>query len=65
MSSTLDITPVEETKLPRYCIFRGKKVRIIGYLPKTEYCAEACFRIVDGSDTIRFIRRSQIERFVK
>ena len=65
MSSTLDITPVEETKLPRYCIFRGKKVRIIGYLPKTEYRAEARFQIVDGSDTVRFIWRSQVDRFVK
>ena len=61
----LDATPVEETNLPRYLIFRGRRVRVIGYLPKTEYRAEARFQIVDGSDTIRFIWRSQVERFIK
>lgn len=61
----MDVTPVEDTKLPRYAIFRGKRVRIIGYLPVTEYRKEGRFQIVDTDDSIRFINRAQIDRFVK
>ena len=56
---------VTETNIPRYAIFRGRKVRITQYWPKDENLTEAKFMIVDTDDTVRFIWRSQIDRFVK
>ena len=58
-------TPVEETNLPRYCIFRGRKVRIVGYLPAEKGHHDGIFQILDTDDTYRTIYREQIERFIK
>jgi hypothetical protein len=55
----IDHIPVDETNLPRYCIFRKRKVRIIAYEGAN------WFRIVDTDDTVRTIHRTQIDSFVK
>lgn len=52
--------PVEETKLPRYVIFRGRPVRVVGYSPKTE-ARPALFHVIDRSDAHRSLSRSQIQ----
>lgn len=54
---------VEETELPRYVRFRGKRVRVIGYDRKTENLP-ARFHVIDTSDNRRTVYRSQIT-FVK
>lgn len=55
--------PVEETNLPRYVIFRGKKVRVLGYT-KGEGSVPSLFRILDTDDTQRSVRRSDLT-FIK
>lgn len=54
---------VEETKLPRYVRFRGKKARIVGYDSKTEE-RPARFHIIDSQDARRTVYRSQVT-FIK
>lgn len=54
---------VEETNLPRYVVFRGKKARVIGYSAKTE-TRTARFEIIDSRDQRRSVSRHQIT-FIK
>ena len=44
---------LDESKLPRYAIFRKKKVRIIGY-------EDGKFLILDSNDDERKVDRSQL-----
>lgn len=53
-------TPIDETNIPRYAIFRGKKVRILEYMAQ----ASRPFKILDTDDSQRWVTRQQI-RFVK
>jgi ribosomal protein S28E/S33 len=55
--------PVEETNLPRYVIFRGKKVRVLGYT-KGSGSVPSLLRILEADDTQRSVRRSDIT-FIK
>jgi len=54
-----DEVPVEETNLPRYVRYRGRRVRVVGYLPKTEQ-RSARFHIIDHRDASRTVRREDI-----
>lgn len=47
---------IDETNLPRYAMFRGRKVRILGY----EAGAFNPFRILDTDDTQRSVARQQL-----
>jgi hypothetical protein len=44
---------IDETNIPRYALYRGKKVRILGY-------EEGRFRILERDDTQRSVTRDQI-----
>lgn len=55
----MDETPVDETNLPRYVIFRGKRARVTGYLPATETRTPR-FLIIDADDLERSVSRMQI-----
>lgn len=44
---------IDETNIPRYAIFRGRKVRVEGYL-------EGKFWIIDTDDTQRSVYRQQL-----
>lgn len=52
-----DYVPVEETNLPRYCIFRGKKARVLAYLGRDR------FEILGPGDYRYTVNRQQI-RFI-
>lgn len=54
---------IEESNLPRYIRFRGRKVRLIDYRPKTEKIG-ARFVIIDTDDTRRSVARCFIT-FIK
>lgn len=58
-----DAVPVEETNLPRYTRFRGKRVRVVAYSPKTER-RSARFHIIDHRDAYRSVSREDLT-FVK
>lgn len=58
-----DYTPVEETNLPRYVKYNGRKVRVLGYQPKTEHRA-ARFIILNRHDQQVAVRREHIT-FIK
>ena len=49
---------IDETNIPRYAMFRGRKVRV------AEYLGDNKFRIIDTDDTERSVYRGQIT-FVK
>lgn len=57
------MTPVEETNLPRVVLYRGSKVRVLGYIPASGDMA-AKFVILDRSDSVVRVVRSQIT-FIK
>ena len=49
---------IDETNIPRYAMFRGRKVRVVEYLGNDK------FQIVDTDDSTRSVYRGQIT-FVK
>lgn len=63
MNLGINETPVEETNLPRYVLFRGKRVRLISYSPKTVN-RPAYFVVIDIDDQKRNVFPSQIT-FIK
>jgi hypothetical protein len=63
IDSEVDPLDVEETLLPRFVMFRGRKVRITRYYHKTE-TQPARFVIVDTDDRQRTVYRQQIT-FIK
>lgn len=55
----MDTTPVEETNLPRYVIYRGRKARVTEYMPATQ-ARGARFIIIDHEDQERSVARESI-----
>lgn len=53
------MSSVEETTLPRYALFRGKRVRIVSYVPATATIG-ARFGIIEPDDSQRHVRRDQL-----
>ena len=45
---------IDETNIPRYAMFRGRKVRVV------EYLGDNKFQIVDTDDSTRSVYRGQI-----
>lgn len=52
---------IDETNIPRYALFRGKRVRVIEYKPEG---STKPFKILDHNDEYRFVTREQLT-FVK
>lgn len=52
--------PIDETNIPRYAMYRGKKVRIVGY--NSDSVRQ--FDIIDSSDHNRSVARSELT-FIK
>jgi hypothetical protein len=50
-------TPVEETSIPREAIFRGRRVRVIGYIPASEGVPWDRFIVIDRGDLTRTLSR--------
>lgn len=47
---------IDETNIPRYAIFRGKRVRVLNYEPK----ASRQFEILEHDDSRRWVTRTQL-----
>ena len=45
---------IDETNIPRYAMFRGRKVRVV------EYLGDDKFQIIDTDDSTRSVYRGQI-----
>uniref|UniRef100_A0AAU6R5I3 Uncharacterized protein n=1 Tax=Micrococcus phage Kurnik TaxID=3092208 RepID=A0AAU6R5I3_9CAUD len=50
----MNTIPVEETNLPRVVRYRGRRVRVLEYLPKNR------FVILDSTDSRRIVGRADI-----
>lgn len=46
-------TSFDESNIPRYVLFRGKKARVTGY-------EDGKFHIIDNNDLKRFVSRAQL-----
>jgi hypothetical protein len=53
-------TSIDETKIPRYAMFRGKRVRILQYVSQ----ASRPFEILEADDSRRWVSRQQLT-FIK